>query len=325
MKKQKIVAGCLLLLAVFGITLLTGQLYLSQEDREYRVIYIPKVLDETSDFWVQMAEGVKMAAEEANVQLTVAGAEEESDYRTQNLLMEQALEQNPDAVILVPSGYQENAKMARKIKDAGIVLVIADSAIEGDFGDCFVATDNVEAGRKQGEWLKTLLREDSQIAVVAHEKNASTALEREEGLRKGLAEEQDKIVTVEYSGSSYENAAAVTKKILEEYPDVDFIVGLNEYTTVGAARTVKELGRCDDISMIGFDSSIEEIQLLEEGLLTAMVIQKPFVMGYTAMEAALDCLRERRPQSEMDSGSVLITVENLYQQENQKLLFPFQE
>lgn len=326
MKRQRMIGVILLSSAVFWIVMLLGHMYLTAEQKEYRVMYIPKVLDEESDFWVQMREGIEMAASEGNAQVSVAGASVESDYETQNRLLEQAVEERPDAVILCPSGYRETVEAAKKVTDAGIVLVVVDSELEGNPGGCLVATDNVEAGRKQGEWLKGCLDAKDQIAVIAHERNASTAVDRLEGLKAGLGECSSQIAAVCYSGSSYENAEAATEQLLKERPEISVIVGLNEYTTVGAAAAVKKLGAQKRISMVGFDSSIAEIKLLEEGLLTAMVIQKPFVMGYSAMEEALTMLQGNAPESPfIDSGSVLITADTLYQTENQKLLFPFQQ
>ena len=56
-----------------------------------------------------------------------------------------------------------------------------------------------------------------------------------------------------------------------------------------------------------------------------MVIQKPFNMGYLAVRAARDAAENRSLPPFIDTGSVLITAENLYEPENQKLLFPFVE
>ena len=79
MKWQRRIWVVLLSSAVFWIVMLLGRMYLTAEPKEYRVIYIPKVLDEESDFWVQMREGIEMAASEGNAQVSVAGAAVESD------------------------------------------------------------------------------------------------------------------------------------------------------------------------------------------------------------------------------------------------------
>ena len=50
MKWQRRIWVVLLSSAVFWIVMLLGRMYLTAEPKEYRVIYIPKVLDEESDF-----------------------------------------------------------------------------------------------------------------------------------------------------------------------------------------------------------------------------------------------------------------------------------
>ena len=75
--------------------------------------------------------------------------------------------------------------------------------------------------------------------------------------------------------------------------------------------------------MVGFDSSIEEIQLLEKGVFQAIIIQKPVNMGYLGVEQAINVLTGKKVEKSLDSGSKLITKENLYEEENQRLLYPF--
>ncbi len=78
------------------------------------------------------------------------------------------------------------------------------------------------------------------------------------------------------------------------------------------------------VKLIGFDSSIYEIQLLEEGTLKALVVQKPFNMGYLGVKTALQLVNRDNPeQRHTYTDSTVVTRENMYTPENQKLLFPF--
>ena len=112
-------------------------------------------------------------------------------------------------------------------------------------------------------------------------------------------------------------------QILAEHPDVDVVVGLNEYSAVGAARAIVDKGLAGKISFVGFDSSLEEIKMLEGGIFRGMVIQNPFKMGYLGVETAVKALNGEKVPDQIDSGSVLITRENMYLDENQEMLFPF--
>lgn len=100
---------------------------------------------------------------------------------------------------------------------------------------------------------------------------------------------------------------------------------MNEYSAVGAARAIKEKQLQDRIRVVGIDSSLEEIQFLEEGIFEIIVIQNPFKMGYLGIEAAVDILNGKEVPRHIDSGSKLISNDSVYTEENQRLLFPFRE
>ncbi len=94
-------------------------------------------------------------------------------------------------------------------------------------------------------------------------------------------------------------------------------------STVGAGHAIKELGLEGEITLVGFDSSISEVKLLQEGILQATIVQRPFNMGYLGITTALDKINGKKVQSYVDTGSVVITLENMNEDEHQKLLFPF--
>ena len=286
------------------------------------IIYIPKVLD-NSDFWGSLAQGARAAAKEYDIELKIVGPSTEGDYEKQNELIRQSIEERPDAIILSPCSYTETTEAAKQAVKAGIHLILVDSSMEETLGETLVCTNNVEAGKKLGELLKDNLPEHPVIGIVSHVRESSTAMEREEGLREGLEGYEENILPAVFCDSDYEKAYQVTKQLLEEHPQVNAIAGLNEYSAVGAARAVKDMGLEDEIVMVGFDSSLEEIQLLESGIFKGIVVQKPFNMGYLAVQKAVEVIHNTAVDPTVDSGSVEITRENMYAEENQKLLFPF--
>ena len=75
---------------------------------------------------------------------------------------------------------------------------------------------------------------------------------------------------------------------------------------------MRDLGLAGKVTMVGFDNSVEQIQLLEEGIFQAIIIQKPFNMGYLGVEQAIRSLTGKKVEKNVDSGCKLITKENLY-------------
>lgn len=324
--KKKLIICCialtvLLLLGAGSFLIIQNQ----KANQRYQLIYIPKTMDLDNDFWNLLIESVEAAAEEYHADLTIVSAEREEDYERQNELIEWAISCKPDAILLTPCNYTETTPYARKIVEAGIPLFFIDSRLDAEIEESIVATNNVRLGELQGSFIKQFVTEDSQIAIVGHVQNSSTALEREEGVRKGLGEYEDKIVDVVFCDSDYDKAYVLMTELIEKYPEIDLVTGLNEYSAVGAARAIKDLGLSKQIKVFGIDSSMEEIQMLEEGIFEGIVIQNPFKMGYMGVEAAIKSLNGEQIPRSIDSGCELITRENVYTEKNQKLLFPFKE
>lgn len=295
-----------------------------QPQKKYDLIFIPKVIDEDTDFWIALTEGARMAAEEYGVELTIVGGDSEEDIDKQNELIEWAIKEKPDAILVTPCSFSETTVYLQKVLDANIQLSLIDSEIDKDLGINLVATDNYLAGEALGSFARTLFEgEEPVIGIVGHVKDASTAIQREGGVRTGLGSYNADVVEVVFCDSSYKKAYDLTKQMVEDHPNMNLIVGLNEYSAVGAARAVKDLRLTGQIKLVGFDSSLEEIKLMEEGVFQGIVIQKPFNMGYQGVEQAIMRLNGKKVEPYLDSGCKLITPENLYEEENQKLLFPF--
>lgn len=291
------------------------------EDKKEMVLIL-KAIDSSNDFWTAVIQGANMAAKEYDVELTIMGPKAETQYEEQGKMIEEAIAMKPDAIALAPSDYTETIQYAKKIEEAGIRLVLVDSVMEEETGSSVVATDNVEAGRKIGTYAAENFSKISGIGVVSHVKGASTATEREQGFREGLGELNALVEDVVFCDSDYRKAYQVTKEMLKDHPEINVIVGLNEYASVGAAKAVEDLGLSGKVHMIGFDRSMKEVKYLENGTFEAIVVQKPLNMGYLSVETTVGLLNNGKVPKNVDSGSVLITKDTMYTEENQKLLFP---
>ena len=199
----------------------------------------------------------------SNADIEIKAPTEENDIERQNELLKEAISEEPDAILFSPSSFTESNDLLKEAKEKGIRISFNDSYTEEKVQDLTVATDNLEAGEKLGKFAATLLGPDDQIAIVAHVKGVSTAVEREEGFRKGLGDLAKNIVEVVYCDSQYEKSRKLTQELMEKYPNLKMVAGMNEYSSVGAARAVKVAGAKDRIQVVGVDSSQEAVQLME--------------------------------------------------------------
>lgn len=322
-KKKKWLSICLVICLIGGIGGAAWYRQKKIEERRMSLVYIPKVEDSTNDFWKALILGTKMAAKEYNADIEIKAPAEENDIERQNELLKEAISEEPDAILFSPSSFTESNDLLKEAKEKGIRISFIDSYTEEKVQDLTVATDNLEAGEKLGKFAATLLGPDDQIAIVAHVKGVSTAVEREEGFRKGLGDLAKNIVEVVYCDSQYEKSRELTQELMEKYPNLKMVAGMNEYSSVGAARAVKAAGAKDRIQVVGVDSSQEAVQLMENGVFKGLVVQKAFKMGYIGVKETILMLRGKSYEKDVNSGCELVTPDNMYDSEIEKLLFPF--
>jgi len=322
-KRKKWMSICLVVCLIGGIGGAAWYRQKKIEERRMSLVYIPKVEDSTNDFWKTLILGTKMAAKEYNADIEIKAPAEENDIERQNELLKEAISEEPDAILFSPSSFTESNDLLKEAKEKGIRISFIDSYTEEKVQDLTVATDNLEAGEKLGKFAATLLGPDDQIAIVAHVKGVSTAVEREEGFRKGLGDLAKNIVEVVYCDSQYEKSRKLTQELMEKYPNLKMVAGMNEYSSVGAARAVKAAGAKDRIQVVGVDSSQEAVQLMENGVFKGLVVQKAFKMGYIGVKETILMLRGKSYEKDINSGCELVTPDNMYDSEIEKLLFPF--
>ena len=322
-KRKKWMSICLVVCLIGGIGGAAWYRQRKLEERRLSLVYIPKVEDSTNDFWKALIRGTKMAAKEYNADIEIKAPNEENDIERQNELLKEAISEEPDAILFSPSSFTESNDLLKEAKEKGIRISFIDSYTEEKVQDLTVATDNLEAGEKLGKFAATLLGPDDQIAIVAHVKGVSTAVEREEGFRKGLGDLAKNIVEVVYCDSQYEKSRKLTQELMEKYPNLKMVAGMNEYSSVGAARAVKAAGAKDRIQVVGVDSSQEAVQLMENGVFKGLVVQKAFKMGYIGVKETILMLRGKSYEKDINSGCELVTPDNMYDSEIEKLLFPF--
>lgn len=295
-------------------------------DQNTRIVVIYKSIASGLEFWDVVKDGMAVASREFGVQVKVVGPESKSekDVDGQIEIVENTINEKPDAIVIVAGDYNRLIPPVEKAKEAGIKVITMDSGLNSDVSECFIATDNVEAGRKAGEQLARLLDKDAEVAIISHVEGTMTAVDREKGLREILYKNNiKKIHGPFFSEGELEKATRITKELLLAKPGIKGVVGLNEGSTVGVANAIKEMGLSGRIKLVGFDNSFDEIKLIEEGVIQATVVQNPFNMGYRGIEMAVKSLEGKKISKWIDTGSVVVTKENMYTTENQRLLFPF--
>ena len=88
----------------------------------------------------------------------------------------------------------------------------------------------------------------------------------------------------------------------------------------------RDLNRADRIQVVAFDSNVVSVGMLETGEVDALIVQNPYAMGYLGVETAANLMNgQTGGPSVVDTATTIVTRENMYEPESQKILFSFEE
>ena len=276
-----------------------------------------------TEFWQSVFAGATAAASEYNVALTIVGPETEEDYEAQNNYIEQAVADGAQALVFSAISYTENAPAIDAAAAAGVEIVVIDSDVDSMSVDARIGTDNVEAG-----YMAALEQSegDMVLGLVNYDLGSRNGQEREQGLRELLLgnDRVRGIYTINVLAEE-EDAREKTEDLLTRHPEINVVVGFNEPTAVGAAQAVAELGLGGEVTVVGFDSNVKTVDLMQEDVVSALIVQNPYAMGYLGVEAACQLLGGVAfdSQSFINTSTQIVTKENMFSLEGQKALFPF--
>ena len=279
-----------------------------------------------TEFWKSVFAGARAAASEYNVNLNIVGPETEEDYETQNALIEDAVAQGAEALVFSAISYTENAPAIDAAAEAGVKIAVIDSDVDSQAVGVRIGTDNVEAGRMTAQAALAAREDRLVLGLINYDLGSRNGQEREQGLREELAR-SDRVGEIYTLNVLAEvgDAREKTMELLRAHLEINVVVGFNEPTAVGAAQAVDRLGLGGTVDVVGFDSNVETVDLMQTGVVSALIVQNPYAMGYLGVEAACDLLGGETfdPEALLDTATQIVTRENMFSLEGQKALFPF--
>ena len=298
----------------------------TKTDSKKYIAVIAKAVN--SDFWHNVNNGVFSAATEYNVTVTFEGPENEEDYESQNKLIEQAVKNGADAIVLSAIDYNNSVDTVNAAVREGVKVITIDSDVNSDAVSLFIGTDNIAAGKEAGKAAVDGFAADSEIIIglVNYYANTDNGNQREKGFREYISTVSNaRIATSITAESNEKSATAAAERLLRQNPRINVIVGFNEWMTLGVGNAVKNLGLSKKVRSVGFDSNLISVSMLETGEMDALIVQNPFAIGYLGVEKAAALISgESLPSGEIYTDVTRVTKENIFDNDIQKILFRFQ-
>ncbi|MED4909134.1 substrate-binding domain-containing protein [Brevibacillus centrosporus] len=310
-----------LLVAVGVLCACESRLDAPRPDKKKTIALIVRM--KHGDYWRTVKLGAEMAAREYDLNLNFYAPDYEEDSQSQMELVQQATLDGYDALVVAPS-EDSVLEEAMKLSGERVPILTLDTEGQAEKVKSYIGTDNYDMGKKAAEKMIQLIGKKGQIALLGTSRSTANVMSREAGVRDVLQQDrQVELVPVDYVQLDKKLVGELTRELIHHNPGVQGMIALDANTAIGAAEEIEKMGMQSAVKIVAIDSPPEVLEYLQEGVISATIIQKPFSMGYLGIKYALDASEGKRVPGRVDTGTKVIDRENMFWSENQKLLFPF--
>lgn len=232
------------------------------------------------------------------------------------------------AIFVNPVDVDNIAPALIKAREKNVKIIAIDTNFpDNNLADCTIVSDNYLAGMQCGQHLLAH-RSSAHIALLTHQQ-AMSAQERIDGFRNAIKDKSEfQVVATEDCLGQLELAMPAMEKILQEHPEVDVVMALNDPAAMGAVAALQHAERLSGTSVYGVDGSPDVKEMIANGAITATAGQEPRKIGILAVESAFRLLGMKNSlpqrlnidqyndQSVIALPTILLTKDNLSQHPN---------
>ncbi len=263
------------------------------------------------EFYITMNCGAQAKAKELGVSLDFQGPDE-FDASQQIPVLDAVTAKSPDAILIAPTDTKALfAPITQAAANSKIVLVDTTLA-DPSMAVSQIASDNLKGGQTAGEELLKLIGGKGKVMVVNVKPGISTTDQRGQGFEQAVKGKPG----VTYLGQEYDDddpakAASIVSATLSKHPDLKGIFAANLFSAEGAATALRQAGKLGEVKIVGFDAGPKQVQDLKDGLVQALIAQKPADIGSQGVEQAYNALEGKPTTDKIGTGFEVVTKDNL--------------
>ncbi|MCP1182461.1 substrate-binding domain-containing protein [Paenibacillus sp. 1781tsa1] len=185
-----------------------------------------------------------------------------------------------------------------------------------------ISMDNVEAGRQAGQAMAELLEGRGRVALLGPDPVNSGLIQREQGVMEVLVQYPNIQVETKSICNTRDGCWQTAKQLLDQQK-LDGFITLQEPASLGAADELNRRKSADKVRIVGFGSEQQQLEQLQEGVFDHLIVQNGYSAGYLGLNQAVARLNNQQVQARVLLETKLVSTDNMFWMDNQKLLFPF--
>lgn len=269
----------------------------------------------TNQGWILINSGAEQAAKDLKVKLVMLGPPKENDIAGQLGVVEDMINQKVDALVIAPCDSVGIAPAVEKANKKKIPVIAVDTAIVGGKVTSFVATDNLKASASAALWLGQKLGGKGNVVMINGMISQSTGKERRDGFYNTLKKKYPDMKVVAEIPADWDTEKALKgmEDAIRANKKIDAVFCCWDGGTIGAIQALEAAKLMDSVTLVGFDCAPDALKAMKAGKVQADIAQFLYKMGYMGIEAAVKAAKGQKISARIDTGSMLVTLDNLDQ------------
>jgi ribose transport system substrate-binding protein len=321
--KNKRLFPALVLILVAMIMAVTGfMLWESGNTANLRQIHV--IIENSNDNrWVQFIEGMKQAAEDQEIILTIVPTGHMETLSEEEAIIERAIANGSDGVIIQLCSSIDAASMLEKLNSRTNIELVDENAYEVMSNVVgVVSPDHKAIGEtiaNEAALFAEKPLEKCTIGVIRGSSALSSMEQRMDGFTEALESLGGKTTWVlEQNG----DAKDIKEKLAaNETPDILVALDNAGMEAAGEYASTQENG----IIVVGTGTSTKSIYYLDSGVVKSLVVPEDYMMGYQSVSDLADYIHRNRFLPLVRTiAHRKIHKDTLFAEENQEILFPVQ-
>ena len=325
MKSRNIFILVMAFLLIIMLMASTSALILSSVMEE--PIEVTLMLDDSSmGRWSSFLAGTEQAAKDMGVKLKVVSCGRNATIAQQQVMISDEINNGANGIILQIADSRATEDMISDISNRAVLLLVESSAdmdVDVEGRSACIGPDNLEVGRALANEVRIALGNDLSgytIGIIAGDRRLNSISQRLEGFTENIESSGAEILWKDYSISKTLDNIEFRYK---DYP-VDIIVALENNGLEAACEYAEKLQEKPYI--FGEGTSIKNVSYVDDMLISSMVVPNEYYMGYQSVAAVVRRLENRITPMENETISFrVVNKENLFDEANQRILFPVVE
>ena len=310
MKKQKWIFGFVCVALLFAACTKKAE-NTSGGVKKYTVGYIN--MADSDVFATVRKQALLDLVKEKAPEIEIKTADANLDIQKQLDQADVFISQKVDCLILIPVDFEGITPAVLRANEAGIpVICIGNKASGGDH--IFIGSQNIEAGRMQGELFAKLLPQNAKILYLQGTAGLDHARDRREGFYSALKEagRTDITVLADMDGDyTREKGMKITEDWIQLYPQFDAIVCANDQMALGAVEALKGTNRLQGVLITGVDGTVDARNAIKDGEMTQSILQDADGLAVATLDAMLKFFNKEAVDKTIWVPFKSITIDNV--------------